>query len=564
MSNNYETYGYENNNYQKRSSLLKRLLIILLIFISIILVLFLIKRCSNKSLVNNKPVISNNIDYERLLIEAGKKYFEDNYDKYPKDIGACEEIELQGLMDRNYVNSNDFMKCNTVKTYLKVCMLEDKSYQYSPWLLCSDKNSENEYSSERIGSLSDIKADQTMVNFKFIPQKLVLGEIVYDKEEDIWKDEISYNSYKTISSTTYYRYKDELFIFETKDRKYYTSKGEKSSAGEVSEYYLSAPKSNYNLKDSATTGYKWFTTSSKKEYATEVNGKKKESNTEIDGYPYAEVVGCKSYQTRTVTGSTNPNHYYKCGISKNSTTYVYQYDKPCGTSNPKLTYEMDNFYTCGNLNDVDIESKRVSSNVQCPTYGDWKYISGTCDTKNDTCRKVDNYCTYNWYRIEKDAAKKYYPSNADNSEDEKVYYTSAPIKGASKDENTKATVYKWYRQTTLKKSEYLPVAPKDYINAVKSKNSKWTDWSEYSTVNPLVNDGRNRKIESRIKLKIQKIRGSTIDSYVDLSDRYLDEKELIDLLREKDYSVNSLSDITNNGELKLKIQMLIRNKKESN
>ena len=271
MSNNYETYGYENNNYQKRSSLLKRLLIILLVIVSIILVLFLIKRCSNPT-TRIKPQVVK-FDYETHLVEAGKKYFENNYDKYPKEIGKCEEIELQGLIDRNLLNASDYSKCNTSRTYVKVCMLENKSYHYSPWLVCSDESSNETYEVEKVGSLVDVKADKTMVNFKFIPQVLVSGQTIYGNEEEIWKDEIKYTSYKTLASTEYYRYKDELFIWKITDKKYYTRSGEKTNANDVKEYYLTSPDSNYKVKDEGVTGYKWFTTSSKKTYASDSNGR---------------------------------------------------------------------------------------------------------------------------------------------------------------------------------------------------------------------------------------------------------------------------------------------------
>lgn len=562
MSNNYSAYGYENEKFQKRSSLLRRLIIVTLIIISIIIVLFLIKSCNNS---NNKK-IKNEFDYESSLVEAANKYFEKNQTNYPSNIGECEEIELQALIDRNFVKGEDYTKCNKIKTYVKVCMLENKKIHYSPWIACADKNSEDEYTGEFIGTLSNIKSNSTMVSFKFVPQELVSSQEIYGNEEELWKDEIRYNSYKTISTTNYYRYRDELFLWEIKNKKYYTTLGEKDKSSDVNEYYKTSPDSRYNLKDNAQIGYKWFTTSSKKTYAVDSKGNKILSAVKIEGYPYSEQVTCMQYQTRNITGSKDPNHYYKCAKSKNSTNYIYQYEKPCGSKeNPTYVYELDNLYTCGYANLQEIINKRVSSkNEKCNSYSEWVYINGSCDITKDTCRKVEPYCKYNWYKIENNALKTYYPSNSNSASSESMYYLKSPINGAIKDENTKSTVYKWYREISSKTNEYTATCPKGNETCIKTKDSKWTDWSEYSVDDPKINDGRNRQIETRTKIKLQEIKGITNDSYKDLSDKYLNEYELIELLKQKNYSVNSLNDITNNGKLKLKIQMLIKNKKESN
>jgi len=43
----------------------------------------------------------------------------------------------------------------------------------------------------------------------------------------------------------------------------------------------------------------------------------------------------------------------------------------------------------------------------------------------------------------------------------------------------------------------------------------------------------------------------------------MNENDLISFLQSKGYNVNSLDDIENNGDIKLKVQMLVRNKKEN-
>ncbi len=561
MANNYDNYSYEDDSYQRRGALIRRIFIIAMIVLAIIFVLLLVKGCSKKS--DEKS--NNNIDYDSSLIEGAKKYFNSNSGKYPESAGECEEVELQALIDRGLVNVSNFSKCNANNTYVRVCKLENGTYHYYPWYVCSDKNSQGEYGNEQVGSLADIIPNKTVVNFKFIPQIFVAGSPQYGAVEELWKDEIPYDSYKTISTTTYYRYRDELFRWTLQTKKYYTTKGEKTKASDVKEYYLTAPSSLYNSKDSKTEGYKWFTTSSKKTYAVDANKVKIFSHTALSGYPNSDNPVCTEYQTRTITGTSNAYHYYKCSKSKNSQYVIYQYNKKCGTEpNPTYSYEIENFYTCGYGNYDDVESMRVSSSsAKCNTYSSWVNSLTKCDTTKDTCRKIEPYCVYNWYKLESSASRIYYPSGSSTAAGENVYYTSAPVSGAIKDTATKATVYKWYNSTSTQTKDYTAVAPSGYSGASKSVDSKWTEWSSYSTKNPKVSDGRTRQIETKTKIKLQAITGSTGDGWKDLTEEYLTEDELIEFLNSKNYRVNKLSDITNNGELKLKLQMLVRNKKES-
>lgn len=80
------------------------------------------------------------------------------------------------------------------------------------------------------------------------------------------ESDIKYGAYKTLGTSTHYRYKDLLYIWNVQIKKYYTSKGEKSSAKEVNEYYTTAPTNDHVLHDSSATAYKWFTSESTKVY----------------------------------------------------------------------------------------------------------------------------------------------------------------------------------------------------------------------------------------------------------------------------------------------------------
>ena len=77
----------------------------------------------------------------------------------------------------------------------------------------------------------------------------------------------------------------------------------------------------------------------------------------------------------------------------------------------------------------------------------------------------------------------------------------------------------------------------------------------------ITSDGRTRKIESKEKIKLQQILGTTEESWEDLSQTFVSEEEMINIFKSKNYNVNSLKDINNNGELRYKVKMYIRNKK---
>ena len=57
--------------------------------------------------------------------------------------------------------------------------------------------------------------------------------------------------------------------------------------------------------------------------------------------------------------------------------------------------------------------------------------------------------------------------------------------------------------------------------------------------------------------------GITDANWKDLAVEYLSLEDMIHTCQLNKYEVNTLEDIQNNGELKYKLQMLIRNKKES-
>lgn len=554
MSNNYDDYGYEDSN-NDNSGLGRKILIIALVLIAIFLIVFLLKSC-NKS---NKP--SNNaFDYESALLDAGKSFYEYNQDLFPSEIGECAQVELETLISRGIVSADKFKTCNTTTTYVKVCKLENGSMHYTPWLTCTDKSSESEYGEFKEGNIADVIANESLIKFEFLPQALKTTGSTLGKVEELWKSDIKYGAYKTLGTSTHYRYKDLLYIWNVQIKKYYTSKGEKSSAKEVNEYYTTAPTNDHVLHDSSATAYKWFTSESTKVYYMK-NGAKAFSATPVEGYPYNEGGTIVTmYQTRNITGTYSPSLYHECRPTKNSTAVKYQKEE-CGKGTDKnFSVETNKFYSCASTASDSVAGNKVSSNTTCNKYSNWSSATQTaCDTSNKELCRSASATFYNWYKLEGDGNKKYYPSGSASASKEKIYYTSAPVAGAIRDESTKTKAYKWYKATDGTSSGYSAVAPSE--GATKTNTSKWSNWSSWTTKNPKINDGRTRKIESKQKIKLQQILGTTEDSWEDLSDKFVSEDEMINIFKSKNYDVNSLKDINNNGELRYKVKMYIRNKK---
>lgn len=566
MSNNYDDYGYEDNDYDNSGAAKKRLFIGFLVVAAIIIVIILfLKGCAGGNKKPSNDPTTPTFDYEKTLLEAGKKFYENNTDLAPVAKGECSTVELSTLVSKGLLNPENFTTCDNSETYVRVCVLPNGTKQYTPWLKCSDKDSNSEYGDEKEGTIADIKADESLVRFTFMPKRLKAGGQNLGKVEEVWQEDIKYSSYKTLATTKYYRYRDQLFTWKIQDKTYYTSTGEKKNAKDVNEYYTVAPNSNYNLHDNKTDeAYKWYTiTGGSKVWAMDKNGNKIPSQTAIKDYDVPGETLIVNRESRTVTGTTTAYHYYICGKYSTSTDKKYQLDKKCGEgTDTQLKYTFEEFYTCGYGDVVDIEAGRVKKGEKCSTYSDWKLTFEQCNTSLPTCRAITPVYYYYWYKLT-GGTKKYYPSGSTSASGEKVYYTSAPVKDAVKDLNTKARAYKWYKAKESETSEYTAVAPSNYPDATKTNKSKWSDWSSWSTKNPKTSDGRTRQIENKTKIKLQEIKGTSESSWENLSETYVTEEEMIKIYKNNKYDVNSIQDINNNGELKYDIKMIIRNKKEA-
>lgn len=592
MAKNYDNYGYEKYDRSERTTITRKILIVILVIIAILLIFYLVKSCSagksnqtpstpteptgpditpvDPSPGNPDQTTPVTSEYESLLLSGGKSYLTAHPGDDVNTKGECRNVSLQTLIKDNVVDSKKFYNCSITSTFIRVCMLENGSKQYTPWISCVSKNSENDYGSLIEGSTNDIVTNVTYTEFKFLPTYLRKPGDNLGPVQEYWKDEIPYSNYKTISSTNYYRYRDTLYKWSMTKRTYYSTEGDKSSAGATNEYYTSSPKSGYtNSSDKTSDAYKWYSSKSEKEYYT-VNGEKALSPSAVGEYTYKDPVGVDivRYRTRVVTSSYYPYQYNICSTDATSTRVIYQYD-PCGQgSNKNYTYNRGTIYSCASptaVNESIIGNQVPSRTSLCKKYGAWSSPTTTpCDTsQTDICQKA-TLTLYYWYKPIHEV-RTYYPSGSNSASGEKVYYTNAPFNGAIKDTNTRVTAYKWYKEERTISSDYSAVAPSGYSSASRTSDSKLGEWSGWSTNNPKTNDGRTREIESKTKVKLQEIRPSSSSSeWTNLSNDYISENDMIELYKKQGYKVSSLKDINNNSDLKYQIKMYIRNKKENN
>ena len=570
MSNNYDEYENDSRVDSNRS-LLRKFIVILLIVIVIVIIFLLLRGCDG-NIINRKGKDNDNngksvvlSGYEKALVDAAKNYYNYNNDELPDSIGECKTLKLEEIATKGLVNRTDFEKCDTEATFVKVCLLENKKYQYTPWLSCSDDMSESKFDPMVEGSLDDILTDSTYIEFRFLPEMISGDNQSLGPVEEMWKSDIKYSSYKTLSTTAYYRYRDKLFTWNVSNKYYYSINGEKTNPNEVKEYYTSQPSSKYPFSDSKTTeAYKWYTTTSRKEYALDANGAKAFSSKQIDDYIYYDnPYKITAYRSRTVTGTYQPYKYYMCSDSETNSRVVLQ-QKPCGESlNPTFTVERGVFYSCVNdLNSDSIYGNKVPEGTTCKKYSGWTaWSTAACDTSQSDICESQTKIFYNWYKLVDSGDKTYYPSGSSTASGEKAYYTSAPVNGAV-NEQPKATAYKWYYTVNKTTSEYTAVAPSGYASATRTEDYKWTDWSSWSTNNPKTSDGRVRNIETKYKIKLQQILSDNSGGWTAIGS-YVTEEEMIRILKEKGYNVESLDDINNNGEIRYQVKMYIRNKKES-
>ena len=579
MNENYEDYeqNVDNSEYDEddKSSRNKKIILTVLIIIGIIIIILLLLRsCGNGG--------SKEFDYEKTLLDAGKEYYEYNTNEVPKAKSSCEKVSLSKLISEGLIDPDDYENCDGEDTYVKVCLLENGKTHYVPILSCEEFNSDDLYDEFADGDLDDIKEDETDIKYSYMAQVLKKDSTELGNVTEIWYgDKNPYENYKLLEKTTYYRYKEVQYKWYETAKLYYPN--DTISAGK--ELYIVSPANGYTNKDNGKLAYKWYKIvgSGDKIY---YDGW---SMTAPEGYPYADTTQgyTVASRSRTATKVADPVTFnapkmYKCIESSyknqiesgNIKDLIFTNEYyPCGDSrnaHPEHDYEYETFYSC------DSGVTKTSSgtvcykcetgslrpdNSSCAKYGDWSYSGTQCTGLSDVCENLKtpaNY--YKWYKFENET-RSYYPSGSSTAAGEKTYYTSAPSSEYIKDASTEATAYNWYKNASTLTGNYFTTAPSE--GAVKSDQSRTTDWTEWSTT-PVYSLGSagTRTIETKVKLKIQEIKNSKATDYENIMKEYTEDiNVLIKAFQDKGYDVKSLEDIAMNGEIKYLSKMQVRNKK---
>lgn len=468
----------------------KILLIVLGVLLALLICFLLVKGC-NRSKVDG--------DIENDLLNAGKEYYRIDESLLPQASGECKTVTLGTLVEEQFLSTDKYGDCNKDKTYVKVCKLESGSYHYLPVMQCGSKLADDNFTNWSEGVESDLVADKSDVRFTFKGEALEVAKEDLNTEEEGWMDEIKGTEYKTISSTTYYRYRDLVYKWNVTNKEYYSSNG-----------YITKPSSEY-LSDELETGYKWY-----KEQTEKVN-----SQNRIMAQPFQLV--CYN------SGQIVTEMYLKNGKKQTCEDYGHQTEIPGLGNNGSSVLT----YTC--------EDQTNPSSTALTKGGPNTVCVASCE--KGVLSEDKTSCSYK--------TNKYYQG----------YYVSAPESGAIKDESTAATVSnKWYKTVTKTTDKYYATAPES--GATKASDGVWGNWSNYQTAQPKVYSG-TRQIESRIKVKYQKIiEGASVDNWKAITEGYVSESELISAFQAANYQVNTLKEIEDASDLRYQVKLEYRNRKK--
>lgn len=537
-------YEYE-DVYEIKQKRRKIIGIVLLAILVLAIIFIVVKSCMSGTTVVE---VSEN---EKNLLEAGKEYFNKNYEDMPTAIGSCEEVTLETLLLEGLLKKNNFVNCHGKDTKVKVCIVDDDKEQWTPFLSCDEINTEFEDWKE--GDVEDLVKDQSDVRFEFLGQALDLEDAELEEPEVYWQDEVPYDAFKTNKVTTYYKYRDKQYIWNLNEKRYFPDN--KTSASAVKEYYVSSPASGYTNKDSGTSNaYKYY--ENVKDYWN--NGAYKMSSPG-GGYTYKDSgVNVTAYRTRNWikladVQVSKASIRYLCGKADEQIEKIML--NPCSEQEDGFTISRGSYYTCSGTDRVSVgttcytcpkgKGSLRSDRSSCGNYTAYgSYTATKCDTSSDLCDSTTR-STYKWYKYRKEY------SNA--------FYTSAPASGYLRDSSTRTTAYKWYKLVKVGETTTTNYAAPNALATYTGRTS-WGPWTSYSVTKPVGNI--NTEVETKNQVEVQKVKGKTKDKWKDLSEDYVSEKELIRLFKKQDIDVDSLEDImTKNGEAKYKVKMYYRNRK---
>lgn len=476
----------------------KILLIVLGVLVLALIIFLLVKGCNGNKVDGN---------LENDLLNAGKEYYRIDESLLPQASGECKSVTLGTLVEEELLSADRYSDCNKDKTYVKVCKLESGSYHYLPVMQCGSTLADDNFKPWTEGTESDLVKDKSDVRFTFKGEVLEVAAENLATEEEGWADEIKGTNYKTISSTTYYRYRDLVYKWKTTTRKYYSENA----------FYTSAPSSEYPEAESVGLGWKWY-----KENTASIS-----SQNQAKAQPFQYL--CYNTATRSVAAV---NLWDSEGNPKTCASLGENWINPGGGKT----------YTCGD--------PKSGSATALEKGGPDTVCSASCD--KGTLSSDKKTCTY--------STRSYYPSNATSASGENTYYQNAPVSGLVKDDSTAAQVSKWYKTITNVTDKYYATAPSS--GATKASDGVWGNWSSYQTSQPKAY-ANTRQIESRIKVKYQKITaGAPTDTWKSITDNWVSESELISAFQENGYQVNTLKEIEDASDLRYQVKLEYRNRKK--
>lgn len=576
---NYEEDDYEKEQDDSTKELAKKLTTIMLaIILIVIIILLLLKACVGTGI---KPGNNKN-GLEDKLVKAAKDYYSDLEQELPTSKGTCTKVTLGSLKDLTYLFS-DFDVCDNDQTYVKVCRLESGKLQYTPIMECNGTDNDTNFDDWKEGTEADLTIDKSDVKFEYKVSYLDSKNATYGKTEEYWIDEVPYENYKTVSSTTYYRYKDKLYTWTLRNRLFYP--GDVTTAKEEKTFYLKSPANNYSNSTGKATVYRWYTLTDKvycegkSVTSPGPNCPYRDQSTNVCQTRYSTSSWVELGKPSTTETSTEPLKYYVCGLKQNDESDVIYTMTGCSGNVNGYIYQIRVAYICAGkvlpTKNAEVTAsttcdpvpscaayKSQNSNVglrytkdSCGYYTSWSsYTTTKCDEKAnpDTCKSL-TACSSKWYN----ATKTYIGNSSPTGQ--LPYYETAPSSDAIKDEATKATGYKWYKLVNgVTTTEYFATSPQQ--DAIKTNVFKWGEWTNYSSTSPKVIKG-DREIQKKVKVKIQQILTSDESSWKNVSDNYLTEEELIKKLQDLGYLVNTVDDINSNGDLRVSTKLYLRDRK---
>lgn len=380
----------------------KILLIVLGVLVLALIIFLLVKGCNGNKVDGN---------LENDLLNAGKEYYRIDESLLPQASGECKSVTLGTLVEEELLSADRYSDCNKDKTYVKVCKLESGSYHYLPVMQCGSTLADDNFKPWTEGTESDLVKDKSDVRFTFKGEVLEVAAENLSTEEEGWADEIKGTNYKTISSTTYYRYRDLVYKWKTTTRKYYSENA----------FYTSAPSSEYPEAESVGLGWKWY-----KENMKSVN-----SQNQVSPHIFREL--CSDG-----TSSTSIGHCERKGET------VYLYTWTCDDQNT-----INKNAVCA----ASCDKGTLSSDKKTCTYSTRSYYPSNATSAAGESTYYQNAPVSGLVKDDSTAAQvsKWYKTITNVTD---KYYATAPSSGA-----TKASDGVWGNWSSYQTSQ-----PKAYTN----------------------------------------------------------------------------------------------------